>query len=65
MKNILEQLILSILTLLFASSAMAGVVGNGGGWSPPSASVPIDSPWLLAGLSVLLAITALRILRKR
>lgn len=57
--------LLMALTLLFPSAMVfAGASGNGGYPMPPMA-VPIDSPLTLVGLSIVLAIISIRLLRNR
>lgn len=53
------------LLLFFTLSLLALNASAGGGWGWQPAAVPIDSPWALGGLSLLLAIVGLRMIRNR
>lgn len=48
------------LTALAATTAQAGIIAI-----PPSVAVPVDSPWMLAGIAALLAVVGARIISNR
>lgn len=50
----------AIATLTIAGSAVAGMPN---GWLPTS--VPVDSPWAIAGLGAVVAVVAARLLANR
>jgi hypothetical protein len=61
MRHIKTDLALATALMTVAGSASAGV-----GWQAvaQSQSIPVDSPWALGGLSVLVAVIAVRVIHK-
>jgi hypothetical protein len=51
---------LAVLALLFAQSSFAGIISI-----PVSTGVPVDSPWVISGLILALAVIGARLLQNR
>jgi hypothetical protein len=60
MHTLFVRSVTAIATLTIAGSAVAG---TGMSWLP--ASVPVDSPWAIAGLGAVVAVVAARLLANR
>ncbi len=68
MKILSTRVFASIVALGSAGSAIAGTPTQPPGWGWMAfngASVPVDSPWAIAGLGAIIAVVAARILINR